>query len=665
MSLYFIIHSYFLIQIIERGYGEIDLWFVLYIPLAFSLIVSIFTYIVYHLSHSKANHYLIMLLVTGSTAFFLSSESGLDNDYARLILIISFLLHAWFFYYFIFETLKYGRIIKRSKNKVNNSHLFLLIIFLLINIATFQLENETLLTFTRLINLSFYLTHMAIPISILIKSLANVKDSKQRSILIWLLSIQIIAFGPFIFLNAIPAVFEIYLVDPYLSALGFFAFPIGFSYITISKKIIDFSIVLNRLVYYSGLAALPSLFITLILFAISTNDSNNLWILYFFIIFIFILLLLISKEQFDFYFRKSLFNNHANFVQFIERISKETSSIMSIKELEVFLKVETNNALKIDKLAIVKKETLDHNSNLSYLVGDKIDNKIILVELLNNNDHLIEYKNILASYLIDNQNTKHYLVINRKNRSKSFTVQEKSWFLIFSSYIKPVYENILLNEQLVKKNSQDFAQPNSRLLFQLAEKERNNLANDIHDTIIQEQIYWYRYMNNTLENNNMHLQIDELIAIRDGLFELINKTREVCTTIRPNLLTEKGILSALQTLVDTVSKRATFSLSYEANFHEELFTCTEKPIVIYRVMEELLNNAMKHSNAKRVSIFIWCTDESINIDYLDDGIGFNKLNRTKKTGLSGVINRIHSIDGVIEFETDTPGSVLIYITIPK
>ncbi|MFD1068307.1 ATP-binding protein [Oceanobacillus locisalsi] len=84
-------------------------------------------------------------------------------------------------------------------------------------------------------------------------------------------------------------------------------------------------------------------------------------------------------------------------------------------------------------------------------------------------------------------------------------------------------------------------------------------------------------------------------------------------------------------------------------------------------MEELLNNAIKHSNAERVSLNVWETEENINIDYIDDGEGFNynKALNKGQIGLNVLITQIKHMNGLVEFFTNKPKKVQIYITLPR
>lgn len=215
-------------------------------------------------------------------------------------------------------------------------------------------------------------------------------------------------------------------------------------------------------------------------------------------------------------------------------------------------------------------------------------------------------------------------------------------------------------QQLIESKEQTSASL-SRFLFHFAESERKRLAGDIHDTVLQEQIYIYRKLNEMTDDRH---ELEELKAL---LKQVIDKTRQTCSEMLPNSLSDQGLTHALTERFETFKQKAGFHIYYEIDLVNEQFIDYEKTLVIYRVIEELLNNAMKHSEAERVSIYVWQTSEQIFIDYLDDGKGFayQKAKNSDRIGLRSLVERVKSAKGKIEFETDIPKRVKIYITIPR
>lgn len=159
----------------------------------------------------------------------------------------------------------------------------------------------------------------------------------------------------------------------------------------------------------------------------------------------------------------------------------------------------------------------------------------------------------------------------------------------------------------------------------------------------------------------------EFINLKESFKEIIDKTRRTSTEMIPNTLSIKGLAYSLNELLYQFKEKSQFQLNYEVELTTDDFDHYEKPLLIYRVIEELVNNAIKHSDAGRVSMIIWDTEDQINIDYLDDGKGFEykEALHQGRIGLNSLVRRINNINGAIEFATDNPKKVHIYITIPR
>ena len=103
-----------------------------------------------------------------------------------------------------------------------------------------------------------------------------------------------------------------------------------------------------------------------------------------------------------------------------------------------------------------------------------------------------------------------------------------------------------------------------------------------------------------------------------------------------------------------------FNIQYTTENTEGLVLTEEETIGLYRIIQELLNNAGKHSKAFNLHFHIENQQEKVILHYTDDGIGFEaeKLTPTYKSiGLSGMRERIKSLGGTIEFDSH-PGKHL-------
>ncbi|WJH37374.1 histidine kinase [Paenibacillus sp. CC-CFT747] len=142
----------------------------------------------------------------------------------------------------------------------------------------------------------------------------------------------------------------------------------------------------------------------------------------------------------------------------------------------------------------------------------------------------------------------------------------------------------------------------SKLFLQLAEKERKRLASDLHDEVLQELLHVRRQADGLSAALPAPLAagLDRLLLGLDNAEFLL---RETCRELMPSFLAERGVGRAVDRLVEKTRLQADFELRYRAQpLTEELGE--EEMVTVYRVIQELLSNAGKHSEAGTVDLFL-------------------------------------------------------------
>ncbi|CEG25932.1 sensor histidine kinase [Bacillus sp. B-jedd] len=252
-------------------------------------------------------------------------------------------------------------------------------------------------------------------------------------------------------------------------------------------------------------------------------------------------------------------------------------------------------------------------------------------------------------------------------------IRKKVWLQTLSRYVSVLYENLFKLEDLAKeleRSSKDKQTPGwiPRLLFLLSEKERGRLSADLHDSVLQNQILWYRKLQTLRAELKIEGQMEkEFLRIEEGLLDVIRQIRFTCNELRPPYLKELGLIKALEGLFVQTGKVADFEIKYDfEGLHHEL--SEEEMITIYRVAQELLANARKHSNATKVEFTISSIDDTIYFSYSDNGIGMilgKLVDSFDHIGLSGIKKRVDSIEGEVEIYSSPGKGVNLLISIPK
>ena len=207
--------------------------------------------------------------------------------------------------------------------------------------------------------------------------------------------------------------------------------------------------------------------------------------------------------------------------------------------------------------------------------------------------------------------------------------------------------------------------------IRLQEEERQRLAADLHDDAGPLLATARLYLNENLVNQDKATQLQSIFQARQILDDTIQLVRNISHSLMPPTLKNFGLESAVNDLFQKISGSG--SINASSRFHEYKERLKqEKELIIFRVVQELINNILKHSN----SSFIHLT-QNIHADkfYLrihHDGRGivqadFDKLNKsTVGLGLKNISSRLRVVQGNINFEKDISQTYYkVTIELPK
>ncbi|MBI5109481.1 MAG: sensor histidine kinase [Rhodocyclales bacterium] len=182
----------------------------------------------------------------------------------------------------------------------------------------------------------------------------------------------------------------------------------------------------------------------------------------------------------------------------------------------------------------------------------------------------------------------------------------------------------------------------SRRLLRVQEEERRTLARELHDEVGQ--------LLGALKLNLKALSpgSDEKNAARihDGL-EIVDATiaqiRDRALDLRPALLDDLGLASALDWLCRQQAKRSGITISFTASPLPTL--PPDLATAIYRIVQEGITNTLKHADASRMEIAVLTTDGNVAVSIIDDGRGFDSDVVAPGVGLPGMRERVDTLGG--------------------
>lgn len=201
---------------------------------------------------------------------------------------------------------------------------------------------------------------------------------------------------------------------------------------------------------------------------------------------------------------------------------------------------------------------------------------------------------------------------------------------------------------------------NLRAMVLGEENERKRVAKDLHDGI-----------GVLLTSIKLRLSnFKDKVEAKDDFNKSLDQIDNACTEVRrishnmiPAILTKIGLQEAILDLLDNVHA-STDILIEEALDYEEGAYDESKEVLIYRVIQELVNNSLTYADPTKLSIALHKSKQNYLLTYSDDGKGFEKSKIKKGLGLRSIASRVDILKGKFTYES-TPGHGVIFnIAIP-
>jgi signal transduction histidine kinase len=180
------------------------------------------------------------------------------------------------------------------------------------------------------------------------------------------------------------------------------------------------------------------------------------------------------------------------------------------------------------------------------------------------------------------------------------------------------------------------------------EQERTRLAKDLHDGL-GGMLSGIRYTLNNMKGNLIMTEENAQAFGRsiDMLDSSIREMRRVAHNMMPEALVKFGLDTALRDFCNDINKSGALQVKYQSIGLEGIEIDQTKSVTVYRIVQELLNNTMKHASAKHALVQLSYNDANLTITVEDDGKGFDAavLKQSKGIGWSNIQNRVEFLKG--------------------
>lgn len=203
----------------------------------------------------------------------------------------------------------------------------------------------------------------------------------------------------------------------------------------------------------------------------------------------------------------------------------------------------------------------------------------------------------------------------------------------------------------------------ARLLVEGQEEERKRIASELHDGLgILLSVTKMRF--STIRDSSPENK--ELLESASSMLEQASgEVRRISHNMMPGLLTKLGFYEAVEDLFERVGDSGEIKVTCNIIGNQERLP-ENKEIMLYRIIQELVNNTLRHAEAKIMSLGINIRPDKLEITFSDDGKGFDYKEKMESgsIGLKSIQSRVNFLNGVLMFDTRPGNGLHARIVIP-
>jgi signal transduction histidine kinase len=244
----------------------------------------------------------------------------------------------------------------------------------------------------------------------------------------------------------------------------------------------------------------------------------------------------------------------------------------------------------------------------------------------------------------------------KESAQKAELLRQKqiNWFIAgFTALLLLIAALIFNRHKLTQKNKyqKEAAEQQKRqavAVMDAQEEERKRIAEDLHDSI--------GHMLSTIKLNLQMVpegqsQVKNSLQLLDQASEEI---RNITFNLMPRTLEEEGLVPALNELASKITNSGSVKISLHVHDIEKFTLEKQSQFNIYRIVQEAVNNILKHADAKEITIQLVGQKDHLTIMIEDDGKGFDPAQNKGGRGLKNIVTRSLWLRGVINIDS-TPG----------
>jgi two-component system NarL family sensor kinase len=265
--------------------------------------------------------------------------------------------------------------------------------------------------------------------------------------------------------------------------------------------------------------------------------------------------------------------------------------------------------------------------------------------------------------LLAKENTIQKLSIDNRNKTIAFITAGMALaaiavFLLYNR--QKLQQRALMQQQKIEQQTQI-----TQAIIDAEEKERSRIASDLHDGVGQLFSAVKMNLNGLFDRITMPRPEDQFLAEKTMALvdESCREVREISHQMMPNKVAQgSGIACDVKSFIEKIDGES-LKVNFEANgFKGKLESYVE--IVLYRVIQETVNNVIKHAKATSLDIVLKRELKGINATVTDNGVGFDVAGSFDGIGLKNIATRVAYLKGNVVYDTSPGQGTSVNIWVP-
>jgi signal transduction histidine kinase len=376
---------------------------------------------------------------------------------------------------------------------------------------------------------------------------------------------------------------------------------------------------------------------------------------------------------------KSLFH-----IGYINKQQKDYAKAIKylLKSEEIAPKQAYSNTRKM-----IYKELADAFAlNKNHEVGFKYLRKYsMLNDSILNKNKIESYTNLAIKYgTIDKQSSIAVLTIDKQAAEEKNIAQRRVLYILGGGlalllsalyFIIKFYDQRITSAKIIAEQKEEINQQNIRELednmkmssmravIEGQETERERIAKDLHDSLGGLLSTIKLHFEHARSKKRDDIEIKEYQKAHELLDTAVDEVRAISQDLQPSALINFGLVAAIKDLINRFEAEDGPEIEFQ---YYDLPPKIDKMISmsIYRIIQELLNNSLKHAQAEEILIQLNADSDEIVIQYEDDGVGFDEKTLVKKgMGLENIRSRVNFLHGSLVMDSAKGKGISVLIRI--